>query len=91
VRSTRGWLRLPLQRSWRAQQLLRSRRGAKSFNISQKGDKYLLTCIKNYIGANSKIQYIKKADLFYLEIYNKDVLNFIKYHFSRFPLLGEKS
>jgi len=60
-----------------------------SFSIGQNDDFYLLNGIKEFIGTTNKVRNPSKK-FFFLEVYKKESLNFLKNHFLNYPLLGEK-
>lgn len=61
-----------------------------SFSISQKKDGYLIESIKIFVGAQNKVRFIEKGNLYLLEVYRRSVLTFLSNHFKTYPLLGEK-
>jgi len=61
-----------------------------SFSIFQKGDFYLIEAIRVYIGAINQVRFISKGNGYSLEVYRLSVLKFLKVHFEKYPLLGEK-
>ena len=61
-----------------------------SFSIGQKNDFYLIEAIKRYFEITNKVRVTAK-DFYCLEVYKKETLLKIISHFSKHPLLGEKS
>jgi hypothetical protein len=60
-----------------------------SFSIGQKHDQVLIDTIRLFFKGTNKVRRIKK-DFFVWEVYKKDVLKNIYWHFEYFPLLGLK-
>jgi len=65
-------------------------KGFPSFSIAQLDDDYLLLAIHRFVGAQNKVRYLPKTNLYLLEIYRQSVFVFLKNHFTHYPLLGEK-
>lgn len=65
-------------------------KGSPSFSIGQKDDSYLLWAIHRFVGAQNKVRQLPGTHFYVLEVYRRSVLLFLKNHFTRYPLLGEK-
>lgn len=62
-----------------------------SFSIGQRDDQYLILAIHRFLGAQNKIRHFPDTNFYFLEVYRKSVLLFLKNHFHEYPLLGEKN
>jgi cytochrome c oxidase subunit 1 len=60
------------------------------FSIAHKNDFYLIEAIHRYINAQNKIRFIEKKNIYFLEVYNRSVLIFLRNHLKIYPLIGEK-
>jgi hypothetical protein len=49
----------------------------------------LLESIREYLQRKNKILY-KKGNFYLLEVYRHSVFDFLKFHFEKYPLLGQK-